>query len=191
MARNGDRRIRRTKKAMTSALAALLSEKSLNHISVRELADLADINRGTFYLHYRDIYDMAEQIQNEIFTKFNEIVEQHEPIKGEEELFPMLVELFHLLSDNAELAAALIGKNGNAAFVEEMKQTIREKCFVNFQKKLHLENNVEFDYFYHYIVSGCIGICSAWLSSGRKEAPSEMARLTERLILNGADMLKK
>lgn len=190
MAQNGDRRIRKTKKAMTAALAALLSEKPLNNISVREISDLADINRGTFYLHYRDVYDMAEQIQNEIFEKFNEIVEQHEPAKGGDELFPMLVELFYLLSDNAELATVLIGKNGNAAFVDEMKQVIREKCFVNLQKTFHIKNNDEFDYFYHYIVSGCIGICSAWLCGGRKEPPSEMARLTERLILNGADILK-
>lgn len=196
MAQTEDRRIRRTKKAMTKALAGLLQEKPLKNISVREIAELADINRGTFYLHYRDVYDMAEQMQNEIFEKFNEIVESHNPAKNlrpkksTDELFPMLVELFNLLSENSELAKVMLGRNGDAVFIDKLKQSIREKCFADIQKIFNIENNSEFDYFYHYIVSGCIGICGAWLINGMKETSTEMAALTERLILNGAKILE-
>ena len=185
-----DRRIRRTKKAMTDALAALLLEKPLSNISVREISDIADINRGTFYLHYRDVYDMAEQLQNEIIEKFNDIVENYEPKKQTDELFPMLVELFNLLADNAELAKVLISKNGDAAFVDKLKNILREKCFINAQKVLGIKNNEEFNYFYHYIVSGCIGVCSAWLDEGMKETPVEMAALVERLIVSSVNALK-
>lgn len=189
MEKTEDRRIRRTKKAMTEALAELLLVKPLNNISVREIADLADINRGTFYLHYRDVYDMAEQLQNEIFEKFNDIVERHEPKKNNEELFPMLTELFHLLADNEKLAKVLIGKNGDAAFVDKLKNVIREKCFLNVQKILNIKNNKEFDYYYHYIVSGSIGICSVWLNSAMKETPEEMAEFIERMIVNSVKTL--
>lgn len=186
MVQSEDRRIRKTKKAMTDALAGLLLEKPLNNISVREIADVADINRGTFYLHYRDVYDMVEQLQNEIFEKFNEIVENYEPKEAIESLFPMLAELFNLLAENAELAKVLIGKNGDASFVDKLKNVLREKCFANAQKLLNIKNNDEFNYFYHYIISGCTGICSAWLNSGMKETPMEMAGFTEKFILEGA-----
>ena len=189
MLQTEDRRVRKTKKAMTEALARLLLTKPLNNISVREIAEQADINRGTFYLHYRDVYDMVDKLQNEIFDKFNEIVDNHEPKKNTDELFPMLVELFNLLSDNAELAKVLIGRNGDAAFVDKLKQVIREKCFANVQKNFNIKNNDEFDYFYHYIVSGCIGICNSWLNSGMKETPLEMANLTKKLILGGVSAL--
>ena len=185
-----DRRVRKTKKAMTKALAQLLLEKPLASISVREIAELADINRGTFYLHYHDVYDMVEKLQNEIFDQFNEIVDRYEPRDGTDELFPLLVAQFQFLSENAELAKALIGKNGDAAFVDKLKVIIREKCFVNVKKILKIKNECEFDYFYHFIVSGCIGICSAWLFGGRKESPAEMAALIENLIVNGAAVLK-
>ena len=185
-----DRRIRRTKKAMTDALAELLLEKPLSNISVREISDIADINRGTFYLHYRDVYDMAEQLQNEIIEKFNDIVENYEPKKQTDELFPMLVELFNLLADKAELAKVLISKNGDAAFVDKLKNILREKCFINAQKVLGIKNNEEFNYFYHYIVSGCIGTCSAWLDEGMKESPVEMAAFVEKLIVSGVKALK-
>ena len=186
MPRSEDRRVKRTKKAMTEAFAKLLLEKPLNNISVREIAEIADINRGTFYLHYRVVYDKAEHLQNEIFDKFNEIVDNHEPKNSSDYLFPLLAELFNLLSENAELAKVLISKNGDAVFVDKLKQVIREKCFVNIREELNIKNDDEFDFFYNYIVSGCIGICSAWLNNGMKEEPKEMALLAERLIKNSA-----
>ena len=54
-----DRRVRRTRAQLRQALTALLREKDLKDITVRELTDRADVNRGTFYSHYQDVYDMV------------------------------------------------------------------------------------------------------------------------------------
>ena len=54
-----DRRIRKTRAVLKSSLLSLMKEKSVKHITVKELCDKADINRGTFYLHYTDIYQMS------------------------------------------------------------------------------------------------------------------------------------
>lgn len=183
MIKNEDRRVRKTKKAMTDALAELLLEKPLNNISVREISDMADINRGTFYLHYRDVYDMVEQLQTEIFDKFNEIVDNHEPNKKTDELLPMLSELFNLLSENAMLVKVLIGKNGDAAFIDKLKNVFSEKFFPHIQKNFGIKNDDKFNYVHHFIISGCIGICSAWLDGGMKETSLEMAAFTEKLII--------
>ncbi|MGM9917267.1 TetR/AcrR family transcriptional regulator C-terminal domain-containing protein [Anaerotignum sp.] len=180
-----DRRIRRTKKRMTAALGTLLLEKPLKNITVREIAALADINRGTFYLHYKDVYDMADQILNEVFVKFNEIVSAYEPKKNADTLFPMLVEIFSLLAENADLTRCMIGKNGDAAFVDKLKNTIHEKCFLHLQDLFHFENEDEWDYFYNFIISGCIGLIGAWLEGGQKETPQQMAALAEKMILKG------
>ena len=52
------------------ALLTLLKEKPLQNITVRELCQAAGINRGTFYTHYRDIYDLMEQIEEELTEEF-------------------------------------------------------------------------------------------------------------------------
>ena len=62
-----DRRVRRTRSLLLDAFFSLLESKSYKDITVKELCDVADINRGTFYLHFKDIYDMVEQIEQEIF----------------------------------------------------------------------------------------------------------------------------
>lgn len=183
MPQKEDRRVRKTKKAMTEALAELMLEKPLNNISVREISEIADINRGTFYLHYRDVYDMVDTLRGEIFEQFDEIVEKHIGSKNPDELFPLLVDLYNFLAENAKLVKVLIGKNGDAGFVDKLKEVIREKCFADIQSRIKIKKKNEYEYFCSYIVSGCIGICSAWLEGGMKETPNEMAKMTGRIIL--------
>ncbi len=185
MAENEDRRVRKTKKLMTKALAELLMQKPLSAISVREVAELADINRGTFYLHYRDIYDMARRLQDEMLEKFDRIVKSHTSREGADELFPLLSELFSLLAENAELAGALVGRNGDAAFMDKLKNIVREKCLADAHIMLNIKSGGEFEYFYNYITSGCIGVCVAWLDGGMRETSAQMAALVERMILRG------
>ena len=56
-----DRRVRKTKKALRQGLVSLLEKKKLKDITVRELTDTVDLHRGTFYVHYRDIYELRER----------------------------------------------------------------------------------------------------------------------------------
>ena len=75
MEKTVDRRVRKTKNQLRQGLARLMLEKSLKEITVKELTDLVDMNRGTFYLHYRDIYDMVEKIEDTIMTEFQRILD--------------------------------------------------------------------------------------------------------------------
>lgn len=61
-----DRRNRKTEAAFTSALIYYLDKKDLNRITVKELCEYADMNRGTFYLHYLDIYDLMERTEQDM-----------------------------------------------------------------------------------------------------------------------------
>lgn len=65
-----DRRVRKTKKLLLDGLTQLMQTKDVSEISVKELSDLVDINRGTFYLHYRDIFDMLNKTEDELFFAF-------------------------------------------------------------------------------------------------------------------------
>ncbi len=69
-----DRRIRKTEQAVQSAFAKLLSEKSVENITVKNLCEAADINKSTFYLHYKDIYDCADRLRDTIVEEFSSVV---------------------------------------------------------------------------------------------------------------------
>lgn len=64
-----DLRVVKTKKNIKNAFLELRKKKPLEKISVKELADLAMINKATFYLHYEDIYALSDEIENEFVDK--------------------------------------------------------------------------------------------------------------------------
>ena len=69
-----DLRVKKTRSSIINAFLQLRAKKQLERITVKELADLAEINKATFYLHYKDIYDLSEQLENDIFERaFNNI----------------------------------------------------------------------------------------------------------------------
>ena len=63
-----DHRIRVTKMLIRRALTDLLRQKPIQSISIKELCETAGINRGTFYAHYTDIYDLRKQIEDDMLA---------------------------------------------------------------------------------------------------------------------------
>ena len=61
-----DKRVRRTRKLLRQALTDLMREKEFKNITVSDVVRCADISRGTFYVYYRDVYDLREKVENEM-----------------------------------------------------------------------------------------------------------------------------
>lgn len=70
-----DKRSERTEALIRSVFFQLLEEMPAYKITVSELCRRADINRGTFYLHYQDCYDLIETLTHEIAEKFSPFIE--------------------------------------------------------------------------------------------------------------------
>ena len=68
-----DARVIYTKRVLREALFDSLKTKSINHVRVKEICDKAGLNRATFYKHYRDCYDMIEQLQKELLDEFEQV----------------------------------------------------------------------------------------------------------------------
>ena len=71
-----DKRVANTKEAVTRVFSDLLKEKSIDEISVTEICQKANINRGTFYSHYKDPYDLRNKIQEAFLEKFKANIEK-------------------------------------------------------------------------------------------------------------------
>ena len=185
-----DRRVRKTKRQLRQALTVLLQEKPIKDITVREIADMVDINRGTFYLHYKDVFDMLEQIENDIFEEFNALIRAHPPAEDQGQPLPLLTDVFTYFAANADMAIALMGPNGDHAFIDKLKDLVKERCFYDWMQVYSSSNSKNFAYFYAFVVYGCIGLFQNWLETGMKETPEEMAALAEQMILNGVKVLE-
>ena len=185
-----DRRVRKTRRQRRECLITLLKEKKVQDITVRELTDMADLNRGTFYLHYKDVFDLLEKTEAELQEDFNQLVCKHDAVDLKQRPSVIFNEIYSLVYDNADLIEILLGENGDLNFVNRLKQLIREKCLKDWMEVFRSGNAAAFDAFFSFIVSGCIGLVQYWLQTGLKETPEQMAKLTEHIITKGIGVLE-
>ncbi|MBQ6843461.1 MAG: TetR/AcrR family transcriptional regulator [Agathobacter sp.] len=115
-----DLRTERTKRSIANAFLELRKQKPIEKITVKELAELAYINKATFYTHFHDIYDLADQMENE----FMESVIQELPHPESIITDPALA--------TRELSDALIAKSNitNILFSGSRQGYLSEKIYI-------------------------------------------------------------
>ena len=123
MEKTEDRRIRKTKKQIRLGLAKMLMVKDYKTITVKELVEAADINRSTFYLHYRNVEVLMQTVEEEVLADVKKI------FSSESEFIPIrstsiIQKLFHYISENQEIVQAFLGPNGQKPFLDDLYQTI-------------------------------------------------------------------
>ena len=174
-----ERRYRRTEALILNGLTTLLQQKSIKEITVRELADLVDINRSTFYLHYTDIYDLLEKTEQRLLQQLMDAVNENWTL-------PETPKNFNILSENAQLCSALIGPNGDIAFLRNIEKMIRDKglqTLRSFAPKELREQDLQ--YAISFALAGCVGLVEHWLKNGCPETPTHMAELTLVMLREG------
>ena len=186
-----DRRIRKTKSLQRSGLTDLMKQKPVNKITVKELADYVDINRGTFYLHHKDIFDLLSSIESELMQELKDVFDKYNFEKQQIEPLLFLTDIFHFLDHNAEIVTVLLSSNGDILFIDQMKEFVKEKCLNNWMHTYSVSDPIRYEYFYAFIINGIIGLFQAWLERNRKESPEEIAHMAKRIICQGIETLNE
>lgn len=201
-----DRRIRKTRRVIRQCLTELLKTKRIQDITVREISEKADINRGTFYLHYRDIFDLMEQIENELLEELADVLNHFKVSDLLSNPALVFTRVFQLVKENNDMVSILIGQNGDINFVNRLKDIVREKCLKDWMELFRpgadggrqtsrssqntLLDDSAFEAYYSFTVTGCIGLVQYWLDSGLKETPEQLASLVEQIISKGLRMFQ-
>lgn len=173
-----DRRIRKTRAALKQSLTELLKSKNIKDISVKELTDLADVNRGTFYLHYKDVFDLLEQSENDLLEEFKTTLDSYNTDLVQGNPVIMMEGVYKLCRSNANLVSILIGENGDIKFLNKLNTVIREKCLNDWSFILKKQKLEHFDAYYSFLVGGCLSLLQYWFSNGMKQSPKELATIT-------------
>ena len=175
-----DRRVRKTKALLLQGLVKMLETHDIQDISVKELTELADINRGTFYLHYDDIYDMLHKVEDEMFREFNEIMEQEPPSPSTLPSEGPLLEFFRFLDRHRDLAKVMIGPHGDLTFINRLKDLIRKRTL---QVLESAQSDANYEYLCSFIITGCVGVVETWLKESHPQSPEEMAEILGTMLL--------
>jgi len=187
-----DRRKARTKQLLHGAILELLQEKSTDHITVTDVANRADVNRGTFYLHYKDVLDLFQQIKDETFDKIRNCIVQIHPNEVAQYSFkddphPKVVQLFEEMARNADYIRAILGPHGDLSYAIKIRKMMADHFIEKFNylqpqdQKMLLPR----DYLVTYISSATLGIIMHWLETNLEKTPYEMGLMLTQIANHG------
>ena len=138
----------KTKVAIKKAFESLLNEKKdFEKIRVNELCTFANINRGTFYLHYDNIYDVAEEYENELVNALS--------INDINDIFDFLDNTLKYIKDNEETYKILLTANFPQIFLTRVNKLFKKSAFDLSKKIMNDKNSYEQNrYFISFFADG-------------------------------------
>jgi len=183
---NADRRSLRSRRMLREACAELIAERGLDGFSVGELTERADLNRGTFYAHYKDLPDMLASLEAEIIDSLASLRPKLQAVPlGELLAFPrkgqppaVTVELFDILRQHGALLRVLLSPTGDAGFQARLRDRL---CTDLIRSVLHdkytRQPNALTNYYIAYYAAALLGLIWRWLDGGMAEDSQQMARI--------------
>jgi len=188
-----DRRRKKTQKAIRKAMLELLDEKNIEAISILDITNQADINRGTFYLHYVDKYDMLEKFENELFSKIEEILYKNIIISRTNQDFlksrySTLVQFFDCLKEERDLFLIVLKTDGIMTMQSKLIQMIHSLLQNEKISNIPITNNKrQLNLFIPILVSILLSVAQYWINNEEeKQITSEqIARAIFNILLNG------
>lgn len=185
-----NRSVRNTKRRLREGLLRLLEEKPINEISVKELTELVDVNRGTFYFHYQDIYDLLRGMEQNFFEQFDRTLSENKPALDEDgfpvldaEGAPYLHAVFSFIDANRDFCRIMLSPHGDMKFVELVKRRVDEQCRFFWQMLAPGAEEQRRSMYNAFLINGMIGLIQEWVDDRRDLTVENISELTATLIL--------
>jgi len=173
-----NRKVRYTKQVIREAFIEQMQEHPIEKVTVTRICELADISRGTFYLHYRDPYDLLESMEDEYLEtlerQFREKMENSVDDYSEDKGF--WLEILEELLSVRDLAK-LFFTNPNSTFLTKCLALNRSYAEELCKRTYPSMSQRERDYMHAFYEHGSASVISQWVRSGFPEPPEQIAGL--------------
>lgn len=180
-----DRRIKRTKMLLQNALVDLMLEKAVGKISVKELTQKADVNRSTFYLHYLDIYDMLEQMENEFVETIQGFFHDFFTPLPTSMSLTLFVNISEWLEQDKEYYVKLLRGSASGYIFEELESRIRDEFLTLLYLIFLDEESLDLRTRVNFTVSGTVGVLRMWVMEGGNISLVELSETIDDILNNG------
>ncbi len=193
MAEKIDRRIIHTKRSIRNALVELLTKKDIDNITVRELADTASISRKTFYNYYTGVYDVMQEVEDNLMAQFDAYLAKVHYSELLNDPTKMYVRIGEVLSQDADFYRYLLSIDRNSSFMIRLISMIRGKLKVSMREQLALADR-HLDVLLEFLLPAVMNAYHYWFNHSSDFSIDELSRLMSVITVRGAlgfyDMVK-
>ena len=181
-----DRRVRKSKEAIRTALVKLLKHKNIEDITVTEIAKEADVNRKTFYNNYENIYQVIEEIENDIVISFTDLLSKinlDEMLKQPLKIFEMLT---NIIQKDFEFYSNLVQAQrfGEFNLILKITETLKESVKANLPKEL-FKDKFTMEFSIDYMITGMMEGYTEWLQNPKEISLEKLTSTMSTIMFSG------
>ena len=153
-----------------------MEERGFDGFSVNDLCARADLNRGTFYNHFRDKDALLATLEDEVMDDLDRLQGRMQDLtvrkllgyRARRKPLPLLVDLFDYLREQGDFLHAVLGPGGDVRFGPRLRDAVCPEPFVQ--------------YYVAFFASAYLGVIQRWIETGMRESSEEMALIAMRLF---------
>jgi AcrR family transcriptional regulator len=168
-----------TRENLMRAFWSLYAQKKIDHISIKEITDQAGYHRSTFYEYFVDIYDVLNQLEDDLLAKLKEKVIHSFKTDSNEILIQPLADLYET---EGEYFSVLLGEKGDPSFAKKMKTEMSSTLMTRFGLS---ENDIHTPYLMEFGLSAIIATLTHWYQSNQNLTSKELIGFIQSMLMDG------
>ncbi len=185
-----DQRVRLTKMIIKKTFVEILQKKPLKKVTVREICDLASINRGTFYNHYVDAFDLMEQMITELLTAARDVL-KNQKNSWEDNNYSLCYNVLSLIKENKAFVSVLLKDNTDESLALRFVRFSKEDFFAKYKGMVGDNDLPALESFFLFATGGFFALLRRWFDNNTESSTEALARECGNLITFGWTFLQQ
>ena len=149
-----DARIRYTRRVLKQSFLTLLKQKPVNKITVKEVCELAKLNRATFYTHYSDCFALLESIEQDILDAFLLSLK----LINSFDMTALIEAIYAMVEQHEEACRILIFQGASTTVLQKMIDLARKETISIWKESLHRADDNQLEMLYTHLSSGLLSV---------------------------------
>lgn len=173
-----DRRVLKSQEAIKKAILELMSEKSFDDITIRDISDRANVNRGTIYLHYMDKYDLLDKLIEEHIGNLRELCHSASEMTFQEGNYVW----FEYFGNNHLFFSTMLNTKSASYFRSRFLDLVVQEYKVEVDVTEGKNQGLNEDVILQFLGAAVVGAVEWWFRNGMPLPPRVMAEQTGILL---------
>lgn len=152
--RKSDARVRYTQRVIKESFLSLLREKPVNKITVKEVCELAELNRATFYAHYSDCFALMESIEQELLDAFGQSLQLIDGF----DVSALISAIYTMVEQNEDACRVLIFGGASPSVLGRMIDLARASSIAAWKQQIHHATDAELEMLYTHLSNGLMNV---------------------------------
>lgn len=149
-----DARVRYTRRVLKESFLTLLREKPVNRITVKEVCELAELNRATFYTHYSDCFALLESIEQDLLDAFQQSLKLVDAF----DVSAMIRAIYAMVEQHENAYRVLIFNSRSPSVLGRMIDVARQESLTRWKQYLPHATDEELEMLYTHLSNGLMHV---------------------------------